>query len=243
MSHLNKQNLTSFIEENIIVPFYTSRTSSLRKIHLKDLLKKKNPYLFRSKNITTGQDLVQQMLDAFLSSSEETIFGNLLEKLAVYVCSVEFGGYKPTEGVYKSIDLIFSRDNKTYIVGIKSGSTWGNADSISMMISNLLTTASEKYAQQKVVLVSGICYGGSRIIKHANYTRYIGQEFWELVSGRENFYTEIIDPIASAIKNRNKDFEMEYSRKINEMTKEIFDQFCTDNLLDWHKIVEFNSGK
>jgi hypothetical protein len=243
MSNLNTNDLTNFIEENIIIPFYKSRTNSLQKLKLKDLLAKKNPYLFRSKNITTGQDLVKAMLDAFLSSSEETIFGNLLEKLAIYVCHLEFDGYKPNEGEYKSIDLIFVRDEITYIVGIKSGSTWGNSDSVSMMISNVLKTAKEKYKKQKIIKVSGICYGKSKIVKHKNYFKYIGQEFWSLVSGRENFYTEIIDPLAMAIKNRDADFNGEYSRKINEMTKEIFAEFCTNNMLDWHKIVEFNSGK
>lgn len=66
--------LVNFVEQNIVAPFYTSRTNSLQKIKLTDLLKRKNPYLFRAKNLKAGQDLVKVMLDAFLSSSEETIF-------------------------------------------------------------------------------------------------------------------------------------------------------------------------
>jgi Type II restriction endonuclease EcoO109I len=243
MSILTNEILTNFIEENIISPFYESRTKSLAKTKLKDILKKKNPYLFRSKNVKTGQDLVKEMLDAFLSSSEETIFGNLLEKLAVFVCQEKYGGYKPKEGEFQSIDLIFTREEKIFVVGIKSGSVWGNADSIYRMIENLQNTAKKKYIEQNVNLVSGICYGKSKILKYPTYSKYIGQAFWELVSGNENFYIEIIEPLGNAIKNRDTAFNLEYTRKLNQMTSEIIAEFCTDNLLDWSKIVEFNSGK
>ena len=240
---MTTKKLNNFIEQNIIEPFYNSRINSLQKIKLKDLLKRKNPYLFRAKNLKTGQDLVKEMLDAFLSSSEETIFGNLLEKLAIYVCEKKFNGFKPKEGEYKSIDLIFSRDNTVYIVGIKSGKNWGNSDSINMMIDNLKTTALEKYSNQEVVLVSGICYGKSKITDCKTYQKYKGQAFWEFVSGEKNFYLDIIKPLGETIKNRDINFIEEYNKKLNEMTKEILTEFCIKNTLDWEKIVEFNSGE
>ncbi len=243
MSNLTKSELTNFIEQNIIIPFYKSRSNSLEKIKLKNLLKRKNPYLFKAKNLKTGQDLVKEMLDAFLSSSEETIFGNLLEKLAIFVCQKEFDGFKPLEGDFKSIDLIFSRQNKTYIVGVKSGSKWGNSDSKKMMIDNLKKTALEKYFDQEVILVSGVCYGKSKITDCKTYQKYQGQSFWEFVSGNENFYTEIIKPLGEAVKNRDLEFGQKYTQKLNEMTIEILTEFCSDNNLDWIKIVEFNSGK
>jgi hypothetical protein len=37
-------------------------------------LKRKNPYLFKAKNILTAQDLVKNLLDAYLQSQEETTF-------------------------------------------------------------------------------------------------------------------------------------------------------------------------
>jgi Type II restriction endonuclease EcoO109I len=243
MSILTNEILTNFIEHNIIIPFYEKRTKSLINTKLKNLLKKKNPYLFRSKNIKTGQDLVKEMLDAFLSSSEETIFGNMLEKLAVFVCQEKYAGYKPKEAEFPSIDLIFTRENQIYVVGIKSGSTWGNADSVFRMIENLQSTAKVKYSQQTVNLISGICYGKSKVTRNDVYTKYKGQAFWELISGNENFYIEVIEPLGNAIKNRDIDFNKEYTRKLNEMTAEIISEFCTDNLLDWAKIVSFNSGK
>ena len=243
MSNLNQELLTQFVEQNIIIPFYDSRNRSLSNASLKSLLKKKNPYLFRSKNIKTGQDLVKEMLDAFLSSSEETIFGNLLERLAIFVCQKKFDGFKPKEGDFASVDLIFTRDKTTYIIGIKSDSVWGNTDSTRQMISNLQQIASLKYSNEQVHLVSGICYGKSKIKKYELYSRYTGQSFWELVSGDDNFYIKIIEPLGNAIRNRDTEFILQYTKKINQMTTEILNEFCTDNLLDWSKIVQFNSGK
>ena len=62
-----------------------------------------NPYLFKAKNIELAQDLVKGIVDAFLSSQEETLFGNLLEGFAVYVSSILYGGFKSE---FKSIDLV-----------------------------------------------------------------------------------------------------------------------------------------
>lgn len=52
------------------------------------------------------------------------MFGNLLETFAIYVSSVVDGGKKST---LKSVDLEFSRNDIYYIVGIKSGTNWGNS--------------------------------------------------------------------------------------------------------------------
>ncbi|MBD0372728.1 MAG: hypothetical protein ICV60_17925 [Pyrinomonadaceae bacterium] len=41
--------------------------------------------LFKAKNIELAQDLVKGIVDAHLSSQEETVFGNLLEGFAIYV--------------------------------------------------------------------------------------------------------------------------------------------------------------
>ena len=46
---------------------------------LRKVLGKKNPYLFRAKYILTAQDIIKSLTDAFISSQQETIFGDWLE--------------------------------------------------------------------------------------------------------------------------------------------------------------------
>src|SRR3990170_4693705 len=136
MKKLNYEKLNTFIASDVIKPFYEIRLNRLESAKLSDISKRKNPYLFKAKNIETAGDLAKNILDAFLSSQEETIFGDLMENLAIHVCGRVFNGRKAEEKKYKSVDLIFSRDNKMYIVGIKSGPNWGNSDQISAMRRN-----------------------------------------------------------------------------------------------------------
>lgn len=79
--------------------FYTSLTNKLNKIKLKDILKKKNPYLYRAKGINDATMVINRILSAYISSSEETIFGNtFFEPIAIVVS----GGQK---AVAESIGL------------------------------------------------------------------------------------------------------------------------------------------
>ena len=89
-----------------------------------DVIKRKNPYLFKAKNINTAQDFVKTILDAFLSSQEEGIFGGFLEELAIFICSEVYGGQKSSA---EGIDLEFEKDSIRYIVSIKSGPNWENS--------------------------------------------------------------------------------------------------------------------
>jgi len=84
-------------------------------------IKRKNPYLFKAKNLSVS-DLIQSILDAYLSSQEEAIFGTFLEKLAIFVSSIFIDGKKSSA---QGVDLEFLRKGKHYIVSIKSGPNWG----------------------------------------------------------------------------------------------------------------------
>ena len=84
MKPLNLNDVVLFVEENI-GDFHQRRAESLRKLKLTQVIERKNPYLYKAKNITTAQDLVKLLLDAYLSSQEEAIFGEFLEKLAIFV--------------------------------------------------------------------------------------------------------------------------------------------------------------
>ena len=122
-----------FLAREVMTPFYLKRLEKLEALRLSDVLKRKNPYLFKAKNVDLAGDLARSIVDAFLSSQEETLFGNLLEGFAIYVAETLYGGFKSKR---KSLDLEFERDNKYFIVGIKSGISWGNSDQIAAMKNN-----------------------------------------------------------------------------------------------------------
>lgn len=82
MNTLNLDEVREYANEHI-VDFHQKRLSRLAELDLDDLIKK-NPYLFRAKNITRADELIESTLSAFLSSSEEKMFGDFLEDLAIW---------------------------------------------------------------------------------------------------------------------------------------------------------------
>lgn len=238
-----KKAIVNFIENNIQL-FHKARLESLLSLKLENVLKRKNPYLFKAKNIITAQDLVKSLLDAYLSSQEEGIFGDFLEKLAIFICSKVYRGRKSTA---EGIDLEFEKDNCKYIVSIKSGPNWGNSQQIRRMRDNfrkakiILRTGARKIT---VTPVNGCCYGRDNKPDKGDYLKLCGQSFWEFISGDENLYTKIIRPLGNKAKEKNEKFMKEYSKVINKFTKEFANNYCDSegNIL-WKNLVKFNSAK
>lgn len=242
MRQLNQSDVIEFVESNI-GDFHKRRADSFQKLKLSQVLERKNPYLFKAKNISAAQDLVRLILDAHLSSQEEAIFGEFLEKLAIFVCNKVFGGKKSSA---EGIDLEFERDNVIYIVSIKSGPNWGNSSQIKKMIENfkkaqrILRTSNTK---GNIQAVNGCCYGRDNQPNKGDYWKLCGQEFWEFISGDDRLFVEIVEPLGYRAKERNEAFSDEYGRILNLFTNQFFQDFCTDGKIDWEKLVKFNSEK
>lgn len=175
-----------------------------------------------------------------------------MENLAIHVCREVFKGKKAEEGKYKSVDLIFDRDKKTYIVGIKSGPNWGNSDQINIMKRNLKIAKKFLRAELKktnIVSVNGCMYGKDnrphKVNKDPDLSHYkiCGQAFWELISGDDQLYKKIIQPLDKEAKKRDSVFKELYIKKINEMTKDVIGLFYAKNTLDWDKIIDYVSKK
>ena len=242
MKSLNLNDVIAFVEQHI-GSFHQRRIASLQALKLNQILKRKNPYLFKAKNIHTASDLVKSLLDAHLSSQEETIFGDFLESLAIFVCAKVFDGKKSAA---EGIDLEFERDGKWYIVSIKSGPNWGNSSQIKRMIDNfkkaqrILRTSVKS---MPIAAVNGCCYGKENQPDKGDYLKLCGQDFWELISGNDQLYIEIIEPLGHQAKQHNESFQKEYARLINLFTQDFLQEFCVNGQIDWQKLVQFNSGK
>ena len=98
-------------------------------IKLEKVLKRKNPYLFKAKDIMSAEQLVRSFMDAHMSSREETIFSEFLEGLAIFINGEIYGG---TKSLAEGIDLEFEKDGIKYSVSIKSGPNWGNSSQINL---------------------------------------------------------------------------------------------------------------
>ena len=83
MKPLELNDVVQYVEENI-GSFHKKRISSLDSLKLSRVLKRKNPYLFKAKNVLTAAEIVKGIVDDHVSSNEETIFGDWLEELAIF---------------------------------------------------------------------------------------------------------------------------------------------------------------
>ena len=172
-----------------LTEFYDALTKKLDEVNLNKILKRKNPYLYRAKGINNATQVVENILSAYISSSEETIFGNtFFEPIAIAVS----GGQKAvTEGV----DITVDKNNTIYSIAVKSGTSVFNADSRKRQEQNF--QSAQKRAQQAhkaFMPVVGYGYGKKRV-KPENekfYKELAGQDFWEWLTGDSDFYTKII---------------------------------------------------
>ena len=241
MQRINLNDVTLYVEENINT-FHHKRIQGLKKLKLSKILERKNPYMFKAKNVTTAGELIKDIIDAHISSNEETLFGDWLEGLAIFINNKVYGGIK--SGI-SGVDLEFSTDNVRYIVAIKSGPNWGNSSQVKKMISYFTTakrTIRTSSSILNIVAVNGCCYGRDKYPDKGEYYKYCGQYFWKCISGEDELYTQIIEPLGNKAKLRNDEFLQSYSRIVNTFTKDFTVDFCTNRGdIDWTKLIQFNS--
>jgi hypothetical protein len=243
MKQLDISDVKKYVEDNIGA-FHRKKLESLDKLKLRDVLKRKNPYLFRAKNVLTASDIVKGIVDAHISSSEEGIFGDWLEGLAIFVNEKVYLGKKSST---KGVDLEFDNDRKRFIVAIKSGPNWGNSSQIGKMVSDFnmaKRTLRTSGSMLEVVAVNGCCYGiDNSPDKKEGYYKYCGQKFWEFISGDKDLYIKIIEPLGTDAKEKNDEFTALYANKLNSFTGQFIADFCiADGSIDWIKLVAFNSS-
>ena len=217
MKKLKLESITQYVEENIGI-FHQKRVERLNSLKLNVVLRKKNPYLFKAKYILTSEKIIKSITDAFISSNEETIFGDWLEGLAIFINEQVYNGRK--SGIH-GVDLEFDKDNIRYIVSIKSGPNWGNSSQIEKMRADFKTakrTLRTSNSDLHIIAINGCCYGRDVNPDKGDYFKYCGQKFWEFISGNSNLYIEIIEPLGHQAKIKNDEFIKSYSAMINKFT-------------------------
>jgi hypothetical protein len=242
MNAKTRESISIYVRENID-HFHSHRISRIKKLKLNDVLKNKNPYLFRAKNLNSASDLMTALLDARLSSSEEGTFGGFLEDLAIYVAETTGGGVKSAA---QGIDIETIRKDVRYLIAVKSGKNWGNADQHRRLRENFKTAIkvikqSRHAANLQPTL--GICYGNFKTVNNGTYLHIGGQSFWHLISDNKQLYIDLIEPLGEEAEKHNELFNDERAAAYNRLIREFTINYC-DKMgnIDWPKLVHFVSG-
>lgn len=223
--------------------FYVTLIERIDGLNIQKVMKRKNPYLYRAKAMQSAAEIVDSVLTAFVSSSEETIFGNCFFEPIALAAS---GGNK---ALAEGIDIMIN-DNETNTISaiaVKSGPSVFNADSKKRQEQNFI--AASKLAQQakaRYEAYIGYCYGKKKESgrgKPKMYRELAGKFFWEKLTGDEDFYLKIIGYMGTMPEKYVADYNDSYNRAANRLIREFSNSFCReDGNIDWEKLVEFNSG-
>ena len=221
--------------------FYTRLLTQVNKLDIDSIMKKKNPYLFRAKAMSNASQIVDAILSAYISSSEETIFGN------VFFEPIAIAAANGNKALAAGVDIMVERPDVIYAIAVKSGVHVFNSDSRKHQEQNF--AAASKLAQQahkRLVPIIGYGYGKKKQTNRGLpkiYQELAGQDFWTELTGDERFYIKLIKLMGSLPEKYVEDFQEAYNRAANRLVKEFTIEFCKeDGSIDWEKLVMFNSG-
>lgn len=236
---IDAEKLENKISE-LLDNFYARRMEKINGLKLKNTLKRKNPYLYRAIGTQKASEIVEGLLSAYMSSSDEGIFGDsFFEPLAKFASG---GIVSPSEGV----DVAIESDKVYTAIAVKSGTNVFNAQSKRRQITEFksLENRLRKLHKQFDPLV-GYCYGRKRVKKRTvkEFRELAGQAFWEEITGDSDFYLKIIRLMKNKPQEHAAEYKKAWDAAINRFTGEFIAEFCfSDGNIDWEKLTKFNSS-
>ena len=242
-NYIDERTITEYVDAHMD-GFHGRRLDVMRGLDLGKLLRRKNPYLFRSKGMIDPRDIITAMLDAHLISKEDGMFANFLEGLAIEAARLAFGGW---ESGTTGIDLEMEKAGVRYIVSIKSGPNWGNSSQVAKMridFRNATRIIRQGNPGISVIAVNGCCYGRTlSSCDRGDYLKLSGRAFWQFLTGDDSFYLRIVEPLAHRARERNETFKKDRAVILLQFHKEFANDFCDPSTgwIDWNKLVQFNS--
>lgn len=238
---MNSAELQRLIADRL-ADFYQRRMQRLGTLKLKQILRRKNPYLFKAIGTLSANEIVEGILSAYLSSSDEGIFGDaFFEPIAK---AVSGGVVSPSEGV----DIAIETDTVYKAISVKSGPNPYNSsqgkrqdDEFRALRSRLLKL------KKQFDPILGHAYGrkSDRAPKTKLYRHLAGQEFWEELTGDPDFYLKLVRLMETeVIRKHRHEYEEAWAKAVNRYVREFTTDFCNrDGSVNWEALVRFNSGK
>ena len=228
---------------------YTKRFSALDKLSLGRLLNK-NPYLYRALGIADSSEFIQQLLIAFVSSSDETIFGNdFIEPLAIFAAT---HGTTPdgelrsvTVGAGAGQDIAIETARSYLAISVKSSKNIFNSQSAKGQGSEFQALQSRLKKLNKVFRpIIGYGYGRKIERKATTVEKMAGQVFWEMLSGESDFYLRISRAMEQFAGEHGQAYQQVFTTKHQQLLREFMLEYVQPSgLIEWDKVVAFNSAQ
>ena len=216
------ENAKSFFREEIVqnhIDRACKKASHLSEYNV-------NPFLFKYlANFLTGNDNPESIAKALvlprvLGSSITTSFGMKIQSL---ISSLFQGLGSTTQGI--DIEFTDAIDGRKKYCQLKAGPNTINFDDVTTIINhfngvrNLARTNNLNIGINDMIV--GVIYGDEAELSSNykkisnNYPVYIGQDFWHRLTGKEDFYFDLIDAIGEVA------LEVDASKVVENTIKEL----------------------
>ncbi len=165
-----------------------------------------NPFLFKYlANFLTGNDdpvsiARALVLPRVLGSSITTSFGMKIQSL---ISSLFQGLGSTTQGI--DIEFVDAIDGRKKYCQLKAGPNTINHDDVTTIVNHFNGVRTLARTNNLNIgiddMIVGVVYGEVSELSshynriHTNYPVYVGQDFWHRLTGKEDFYFELIDAI------------------------------------------------
>ena len=204
----------------------------LASLSMKELVERKNPYLYRATGVSTCEEYIQRAFREYVAGMRWTYFGHFCESVAQTLS----GGIKP-EGKGE-IDLEVWNRGGVSMYAIKSGASGLNASSQKKAIDDL-DSAANRFAEEGIVAHKKIGFGYGRRVKYekGGVELMASKDFWAEMSGDEDFYVKFLD-VANALSPLFQ-VNLEVPDRLLTEARELF---CEGEIIRWDKVIRLVSG-
>lgn len=237
---MNNDELRALIAQSL-GEFYQRRIQRLGTLKLRNVLLRKNPYLYKALGTQSATEIVEEIIKAYLSASDEGLFGDVFfEPIAK---AVSGGVVSPSEGV----DLAIETEDRYMAIAVKSGPNPYNASQVKRQSDEFAALRRRLLKLRKQFdPVLGHCYGKKQTLPTSRqiYRDVSGQKFWQELTGDPEFYLKLIRYMEDEVIAKHREiYKTDYQHAVNRYVREFTNDFCRDNgAIDWEKLVRFNSG-
>lgn len=229
--------------------FFSKRKESLQNLKLIQTLGRKNPYLYRAAGVADASEIVEEILRAHVSSSDETLFGNVFfEPLAEWSAKHANPGATVMTSDGEGVDVTMQIPDEGVVrpIAVKSGVNVFNAASKKKQGENF---SSLNKRLTKLALrfdpVVGYCYGRKKQTERskATFREVAGQDFWEMLTGDNQYYIKIATCMLDTPAEHRPEFQKAFDEAKNRFVLEFLKEFSNDNgSINWEKLLAFNSA-
>jgi Type II restriction endonuclease EcoO109I len=231
---MNTPELEALISKSL-GDFYERRIQKLSSLRFPTLLRRKNPYLLRALGTQKASELVERLLGDYLSSSDESIFGDAFFEPIARIVS----GGKVADG--EGVDVVVESETRIMAIAVKSGPNPFSSsqkrrqnDEFNAMRSRL------QKIQKQFDPVLAHAYGrkNSPAGGKLSYRDSSGQTFWTEVTGDPDFYLKLIRLMRDEPVKHRDEYRPKWEATVNKFTASFIKDYCDlEGNVDWEKLV------